>query len=333
MSKKSKSKSQTVKKNKVDVAGVNVLGKKEPQATHQSKKGILILIILLFIAFFIGEIYYVTQKSIAENKKPEFVGAWQKINQGYTHCVIYGDNFYMVDNERGQIYIYEKQSGKSKQVLTFDEGVWGVSQLSDGKMYVLHKSNIVSILTPEGKLINKINFGTGNFSYLWIDVDSKDNIYMVDGVNAKVVKFSADLKKISEFGGRGSSKDKFSLNLAKIIVSPTDDLYCLERAEKNQANVKIFDTNGKFKNILQIKHIKQFSNLENLAISPDGYVYINDFGASKVIVYNSKGKYMGAFDTDVNKQFLITYPASICGDKENLYVPTHKIGIFKYIKY
>ncbi len=328
-----KKKSKSLKKSSKDFVNTKVLEEKEPQTRKSSKKGIIIFVIVLFVVFFVGEIYYVTKKSMAENKRPEFVGSWTKINLGYTHCVVYGDNFYMVDNERGQIYVYEKLTGKSKQVLNLEEGVFGIAQLSDGKMYVLHKNNLLSILSSDGKVTNKINFGTGNFSYIWIDVDSKDNVYLVDGINAKIIKFSPNMEKISEFGGKGSSKDKFTFNPGKAIVGPFDEIYCLERGEKNQANVKVFDANGKFKRMFQVKHLKQITNLENLAISPDGDVYINDFGASKVVIYNNKGKYMGTFDTDSNKQFLITYPGSICGDKDYFYVATHKIGIFKYIKY
>jgi len=291
--------------------------------------------ILLFVFLLIIEIYFIVKRFVVYNKKPEIINSWQRIPSGLTSIAVFSNNFYVVNNTRGEIFQYDKNTGKNLYVFNFMNGVFGVAESSNGKIFVLHKDNSISIFSNNYKLINRFELDSNNSSFFCIDLDSQDNIYIFDIKSHKIHKFSSDMKKIYEFSCINNEKICPTCYVSRIVVTPNDEIYYLQNITEHKAFIKIFDLNGNIKKTFWIRHTSKFSNLENIAISSDGHLYMNNFHEKQIVVYDGLGRYKGVFFTDIKKQYLIEYPGSICGDKQGslFYVATDKIAIFKYIKY
>jgi len=212
------------------------------------------------------------------------------------------------------------------------ELVYSAVEDSKGCVYILDKRDTVHVFTPDDKPKKKIKLD-GIQAACWLEIDSTDNFYVIDCSNSVISKYDPDFNKMASFGGRGEGKNKFK-SVGKIFAGPNDDLYCINMLNLNEAQIKILDSNGSFKKAWQVKNMRKFSDLASLAITKDGYVYINAFEDSRINVYDNNGRFMGSFDTDGSKKYLITFPPSIAGGKNGLlYIPTHGLAVFKPIKY
>jgi hypothetical protein len=302
-------------------------------AAPVKKNGTLFIVLAAIVAVIVLEIYVGVQNTIRQGKRPDYVTAFpNEYKKGLTSLGLYGNFLYGIDNTNGLVYKTNKSDGKLVKVYQVPEQVYFALEDSRGMIYILDKQNTVQEYSPDDKLVKKIKLeGFQNAS--WMDVDSKDNFYVVDSFNSTITKFDPSFNKVASFAGKGSGNQNF-VNLGKIFVGPGDNLYCLNMIQTYEAHVKILDSNGKFVKEWPIKNMVKFSNLENLAITKDGHIYINSFEGSSIHVFDSNGKYMGSFDTDLKKSFLITYPSSLAGGKDGLlYIPTHDLAVFKTMVY
>ena len=307
---------------------------KTAEAPRKPGKGIFLIAALCVFALLVAaEMYYVSKKSAVRSMRPQFVKSWAKSHKGVTSIAAYSNHLYMIDNTRGSVYKYDRQNGTLLKIYEYEEGVYGAAEASGGTLFILHKNNTITRISSGDKVLGKIPLGGIQIAG-WIDIDSNDNLFISDKGTGKITKFSPEMEKTAEFGGSGTGKDKF-IQLAKVFTAPDDTIYCVNRVERKSMDIKIFTNDGKFKKSWPVKQIQEFSGLENIAVSPSGEVYINSFDASKVFVFDNNGKFLSTFETDTAKRFVITYPASLCGDKKEdlLYVDTHQLGIFNYIKY
>ena len=245
----------------------------------------------------------------------------------------YGNYIYGVDDTTtGNVYKTNKIDGKPVKLFQIPELVYSAVEDSKGEVYILDKQNTVQEFTPENKFKRKIKLD-GIQAAAWLEVDPKDNFYIVDSANSVITKFDHDFKPVTHFGGIGEGKTNFT-NCGKIYAGPNDTLYCVNMTKADGARVKIMDSRGNFIKEWPVKKMAKFSNLSNLAITRSGFVYINSFEESKVFIFDSNGNFMGSFDTDKNKRFLITYPSSMTGGKNGLlYIATHETAIFRTTAY
>src|ERR1035437_5194482 len=298
------------------------------------KNGVLIFFLFVLVIFTSVEIFMVAQQKIKQNKRPEFIMSWpSEYKKGLTSMGEYGDFIYGVENtSTGLVYKIDKKDGSLAFLFQLPELVYSAVQDSKGDIYILDKKNTIHVFGPDNKLKKKITVDDAKTAG-WIEVDSKDNFYVVDLTSSIITKYDPNFKKIFSFGGRGIGNENFT-NVGKVFDGPNDQLYCVNMLDENKAQIKIFDSNGKYKKSWLIKNVKKFTFLENLAILPDGYVYLNSFADSLIYVFDNNGKFKGTFDTDIGKKFLITSPSSITGGKNGIiYVATHDLVAFKPIKY
>lgn len=303
-------------------------------AAAPKKSGLMMVVIAAIVLFTAAEIYIVVQNNIRQSKKPEFVQSWpSEYKKGLTSMGEYGNYLYVVDNTTtGFVYKTDKRDGKLTYLYQLPELVYSAVEDSKGDIYILDKKNTVQVFYANNKPKRKIKL-EGMEAAGWMEVDGKDNFYVVDLTNSYITKYDSDFNKVARFGGRGDGSGNFT-NAGKVFAGPNDTLYCVNMLDTNKAQIKILDSNGKFKKAWPVKNLKKFSFLENLAVLPDGYVYINSFEGSSIFVFDANGKFMGSFDTDKSKRFLVTYPSSMTGGKNGLlYVATHQLAAFKPIKY
>jgi hypothetical protein len=327
MAKAKKTAKKTVKKAAVPAPAAKT-------AAPAKKGGTLMIVLAALVAFTAIEIYFVVQKTLRQSKRPDFVMSWpSEYKKGLTSLGEYGNFLYAVDSTTtGNVYKTSKTDGKTVKLFTLPELVYGAVEDSKGFVYILDKQNTVHKYTPDNVEIKKIPLADMQ-SAAWIEVDSKDNFYIADTTTSFITKYDPSFNKVTRFGGRGEGKDKF-VNLSKIFAGPNDDLYCVNSLRTYTASMKILDSNGKFKKEWLFKNIKKISSQENMAITKDGFVYVNSFEGSSIYVFDNNGKFMGNFDTDKSKRFLITFPSSITGGKDGLiYISTHDLAVFQQVKY
>ena len=303
---------------------------KEPGKTNK----LLQLVLLLFVVFTITEVYFVSMNSIRQSKRPVYVSSFPVLYKGYTSAGVYGDYLYVNDNSQGDVYKTNKLNGVLEKVLSFPEGTFGAVADLAGNIYVLTKTNEVLVVDGKTyKTIEKIK-PEGVTRAAWIDIDSKDNFFIVDSSTNEIVKYDHDFKKMLKFGGQGDATG--SLNaVGKIYIGPKDNIYALNTNKPGSMEIKVYDNNGKFMDSWLIQKIKDFNSLTGMAIANDGNVYINSYNENMIFVFCSKGKLLGKFDSDTNKKFKIVNGAVlVVGGKDGLiYVFASQIAVLKTINY
>jgi hypothetical protein len=326
-----KKKAKAVAAKKKAAAPVN----RAVKAAETAKKpGSMVMVLLAAVVLVvIGEIYFITMKSIRESKKPFYVNSWPHQYKGLTSIGEYGNYIYGIDNTRGDVYKTEKTTGTLEKILNFTEGVSSAVQNSKGDIYILDKTN--DVIQVDGKTYKTVKkFKIEDVKDVsWMELDSKDNFFFTSSSSGLISKYSPDLKKVLQFGGRGEGKGAVN-SPAKIFAGSNDDMYVMDSFRPGEVQVEVFDDNGKFIKSWPVKNIKKFDSLTNMAIAADGNVYINAYEESKIYVYGPSGKFMSSFDGDKDKRFQIVYAASVTGGKNGLiYVVTHKMAIFKTMTY
>jgi WD40 repeat protein len=326
---KKKGKAVAVKKK----AAAQVDNRQKPAETPKKPNNVVMLIVAAVVLMVIGEIYFITAKSIRQSKRPAYVTSWVHKYQGCTSIGEYGSYIYAIDNTRGTVYKTDKNTGIMENVWTYPEGVYSAVENSKGELYILTKTNEVYLVDNKTyKTLKKFNIEQQK-DVIWMDVDSKDNLFFACASSGLILKYSPDFKKLLQFGGRGDEKGSLS-GLAKVFAGPKDDLYVMNAFKPGAIEVKVFDNNGKFLRAWPVTNIKKFDSLTNMAIASDGNTYINAYEESKIYVFNPAGKYLGSFDGDKDKRSQIIYAASVTGGKNGvIYVHTHNLAAFKTINY
>lgn len=328
---KKKAKTESIKK-KSSVKAVEAPKQPEPA---KKMSMVLPMVLLAFVLFTIIEIYFVTTTSIRQSKKPGYVNSWAITYKGYTTAGEYGDYLYANDNGRGDVYKTDKNNGNFVKMLSFPEGTYCVVADSKGVIYVLTKKNEVVVIDGTTyktlKTVKITDVEVAN----WIEVDSNDNFFLLSAKNGNIVKYGPDFAKVAAFGGQGSDKPNVNPG-SKLFIGPNNRVYVLNAIRSSvEMEVKIFDNDGKYMTSWPIKKIKTFDGMTNLAIAPDGNVYINSYKESRIYVYASTGKYLGNFDADKDSKFQIVNGAVlIVGGKNGLlYIFSSKLAVLKPITY
>jgi hypothetical protein len=297
-------------------------------------KSLVIIIIAALLVFTVVELTFITKQSLKMEKKPEFVAMWD--HHPYTGISFFneiGDSLYGVDDVRGQVIRFNKVTGQLIHIYNIDTGVYNCVEDSDKNLNILDRQGNIYRFEPDFKLKDKFKVPEVA-SPSWITVDSKGNMFIADNQSMKIYKFDSSFKLLKEFGKRGSGKGEFEA-LIKLFPGPKDDIYCLTGlTSSGKKGVSIFTNDGGFKKSWPLKNIKAWSNLDHLAITPKGDVYMNCSSDNNIYVFNNDGQPIGKFDSCKNNACVITYPGSISGGMSGiLYVYTHQILSMKNIDY
>lgn len=312
---------------KKELRDVKVEAKIIPEPQTKKVSGKVIAAIAAVIILLFAEMAYVAGRQVQLNRKPILVDTWTPQYKGLNGMVVYGKSLFCMDNDSNIIQRYDKYNGKLIGIYELEDGITTAAEDTNGNVILLSRTGVLyyykdSKLKKSVKTIEGIEFPTT------FVVDSENNFYFEEPKSLKIYKYSSDLQKLKVFGGLGGEKSKF-LSGFKMYVSPNDEIYCLERG-KGTVNVKIFSKDGIFINAFVIKNLKNISGLENLAISKNGDLYINDMNGSQILVYSRNGKNIAKFNLDLAGAFKITYPAAIAGGQDGVFiVSTHKVAVFQ----
>lgn len=121
-----------------------------------------------------------------------------------------------------------------------------------------------------------------------IALDGAGNVYVADGLNARVQKFNPSGQFIAAWGTPGTGNGQFSFPIA-VAVSPQDQVLVLDT---ENGNVQVFSTDGQY--------LSQFGSgslveTGSLAVGPAGDVYVSNY--SSVYHFAADGALLGTFGT------------------------------------
>jgi tripartite motif-containing protein 71 len=113
-------------------------------------------------------------------------------------------------------------------------------------------------------------------------------MYVTDMKNSRVQVFDKDFNFKRQWGSFGNGSGQFSGTIPGIDYYEKEDLVFV--ADKRSTNFQVFDENGKFisKFGSKGKQDGQFNRPEDLAIDPEGKVFIADTSNSRIQVFGTK---------------------------------------------
>ena len=117
---------------------------------------------------------------------------------------------------------------------------------------------------------------------------SNDTMYVTDMKNSRVQVFDKDFNFKRQWGSFGNASGQFSGTIPGIDYYEKGDLVFV--VDKTSTNFQAFDTYGKFisKFGSKGKQDGQFNRPEDIAIDPEGNVFVADTGNSRIQVFGMK---------------------------------------------
>lgn len=123
-----------------------------------------------------------------------------------------------------------------------------------------------------------------------VGFDSKDNIYVVDKGNARIVKLNPDGNLIKTWGKKGSQPGEFNF-VHSIVIDQQDRLYVADRENKR---IQKFDADGKFLGLFDNIGYPYFLALSNNAHS-QATLWMTDARFEKVLNLDLNGKIIASY--------------------------------------
>lgn len=169
---------------------------------------------------------------------------------------------------------------------------------ADGNIWTTDgETHYVLKLDPEGRILmvlGKIGgSGSDRNDLLFkaptdVGFDGAGNIYVTDGGNNRIVKFTSSGKLITAWGSKGIEAGQFDLPHA-VLIDKNNQVYI---ADRNNKRIQIFDLEGKF-----LKAWTEIGYAYNLVFDQDQTIWMTDARADRVVHLDKDGNIVGGFGT------------------------------------
>lgn len=123
-----------------------------------------------------------------------------------------------------------------------------------------------------------------------IAIGPNGNIYLVDGVNHRIIVVDSSGRRKFEFGRKGAEKGEFKYPLG-IDISDDGNVFV---ADTGNHRIQVFSLKGDFKHMFKVKsdpEEKPSDPVDVLVSRLKNYVYISDNDNHKIRVYNQNGTF------------------------------------------
>lgn len=213
----------------------------------------------------------------------------------------------------------------------------GIATDAQGNLYVMDsKNNRIQVFDPTGKFLKcwgSEGNGDGQFQFYAADsdlpgeamimggiaIDSQGNVYVADGFNARIQKFTSDGQFLSKFGTQGTNDGQF-VHVRGVAVDPQGNIYV---ADTYRDDIQKFDSTGKFLKKWggNGKKAGQFSTPAFLAVDGESNVYVVDTGNSRIEKFDNNGNLLSMFGSEGMEPGQLGTPFGIALDSAgNIYV-------------
>jgi DNA-binding beta-propeller fold protein YncE len=123
-----------------------------------------------------------------------------------------------------------------------------------------------------------------------IAVAPNGDIYLVDGVNNRIIVVDSNGRWKTPFGGEGSGKGRFNVPVG-IDISDTGKVFV---ADTGNRRIQVFDSDNNFLYMFDVKTTSSRAKSDpvDVAVSKiENYLYVADNNSHKVLVYDQKGQF------------------------------------------
>ncbi|MCM8540775.1 MAG: ATP-binding cassette domain-containing protein [Lentisphaeraceae bacterium] len=204
----------------------------------------------------------------------------------------------IVMDDAGRLLLYDENGKELKRWNMPDTELGhpeGATVFADGRIAVAdtHYARVV-IFNEDGTVQSM--FGTrgskeGQFySPVGIALDDKENIYVCEyGKNDRIQKFTKDGKFIISFGSAGTGDGQ--LQRASDLIWFEGKIYVADAVNNR---VQVFSDEGKFIKVLTGEDSNLYMPYD-IDMSPDGFLYIAEYGHSRISKVSFEGKVLGHF--------------------------------------
>jgi DNA-binding beta-propeller fold protein YncE len=127
-----------------------------------------------------------------------------------------------------------------------------------------------------------------------VAVGKYGRIYVMDGVNNRVVYFNKSGKFLKEFGSQGSVEGRFFFPIG-IRTDRDGNVYV---ADSKNGRIQVFDADGNFLRIFSLEKTKEgfLADPTDIVINDDlDRCYIVDNDNHRILIYTKSGKYIKKF--------------------------------------
>ncbi|WP_235973815.1 peptidyl-alpha-hydroxyglycine alpha-amidating lyase family protein [Parasphingopyxis marina] len=215
-------------------------------------------------------------------------------------------------NSSGHIFVFHRGS---HSLLEFDDNGVFVREIGQGLFRVPHGLRIdgddniwttdqethqVLQFSPDGRVRTILGrrdiSGTGWYDRGYsvallnapsdVGFDSQGNIYVADGGNFRVVKYSPHGEFIRSWGSRGDRPGEFDFPHS-IVVDGEDRIYVTDR---ENGRIQIFSTDGEF-----LSQWQGFGNPYVIQLGAEGSFWLTDARAGRLLHLDGEGRLLGSF--------------------------------------
>jgi len=214
------------------------------------------------------------------------------INKPMAVAVV-GRKIYVTDtnNQRVQVFDYDGNPLSTFGTLGTKEGQfqfpYGIASDSQGQIYVadMYNSNI-SIFNSDGKFIKYFGKKGDFIKPAGLAIDG-NKVYISDVEKNQILVYNLDGTKLLTFGEKGTKDGQLSSPNAVLHVG--SKIYVTDTGNDR---LQVFDEQGKF----LLKATSELANPRGLSVDAQGNIYVVSSLTNKVVVFNSKGEMLFAFD-------------------------------------
>ncbi len=159
----------------------------------------------------------------------------------------------------------------------------------------------------------------GGFEPGFLALDASNNVYVIDWLNNRVVKFTAGGAYLTQWGSPGSGDGQFKY-LYGIAVDSGNDVYVVDSGNDR---VEKFDESGGY--VTQWgsfgTNIGQFYYPQGIAVDSGNNVYVTDYSSGRVEKFNGNGGYITQWGSAGSGNGEFANPDGIAVDSgNNVYV-------------